>query len=127
LALGPNQNLLLGGGPAKIRLGGKAISAIMDANDGTILETLQSIGASDQVWFNPGDNRFYISAQYMTSDGTNKGTPTPVFGVVDAVANRWLVNVPTAPGSHSIASDSTNNHVFVALRGGGVGVFAETE
>jgi hypothetical protein len=58
-----------------------------------------------------------------------------VLGVIDAKTNTWLVNVVTNSNSHSIAVDSSNNHVFVPLQAGTictiqsangcVGVYAE--
>jgi len=39
-------------------------------------------------------------------------------GVIDAKTNLWLVNVATNANSHSIAVDSSNNHVFVPLQAG---------
>jgi hypothetical protein len=42
----------------------------------------------------------------------------PVLGVIDAKTNTWLVNVVTNSNSHSIAVDSSNNHVLVPLQAG---------
>jgi hypothetical protein len=42
----------------------------------------------------------------------------PVLGVIDAVSNLWLQSVVTNSNSHSVAVDSTNNHVLVPLQAG---------
>src|SRR5579872_724066 len=71
----------------------KARTDIMDVSTGEIIQTITEVGGSDQSCYNPGDNRYYIAASGMTSDGTNKGTQNPVLGVIDAKTNEWLVNV----------------------------------
>jgi len=35
--------------------------------------------------------------------------------VIDAKTNKWIANVPTSPGAHSVAADSKTKHVFVPL------------
>jgi hypothetical protein len=130
LALGADQNLLVGCSSGAIRSGFPASTIIIDALNGKILTTVTQVGGSDEVWFNPGDDRFYLAASGMTSTGTSSGTPTPVLGVIDAGTNTWLFNVPTSVGAHSVAVDPSNNHAFVPLRAGpsplpgaGIGVY----
>jgi hypothetical protein len=69
-------------------------------------------GGVDEVWYNPGDNKYYLAARDMQ--------PGPMLGVIDAKTNQWLVNVPTNSNSHSVAVDPSNNHVFVPLQPGGI-------
>ncbi len=130
LALGADSDLLLGCSGSAIRAGFPASSIIMDARNGKIVATITQVGGSDEVWFNPGDDRFYLAASGMTSTGTSSGTPTPVLGVIDASTNTWLFNVATSAGAHSVAVDASNNHAFVPLRaatsppsGLGIGVY----
>lgn len=130
LALGLTNNLLLGCSGTPITSGAGANTVIMNALTGGIIKTITQVGGSDEVWFNPGDNRFYLAASSMTSNGLSSGTPTPVLGVIDASTNTWLFNIPTSVGAHSVAADSANNHVFVPLRtgasplpGAGIGVY----
>jgi hypothetical protein len=40
-------------------------------------------------------------------------------GVIDAASNQWLMNAPTNANSHSIAVDTSNNHIFVPMQAGG--------
>jgi len=100
---------------------------IIDGTSGQFLATITNVGGVDETWYNPGDNRYYLAARDMPNG--------PVMGVIDAKTRTWLVNVTTNSNSHSIAVDSTNNHVFVPLQAGGicttqssngcVGVYAE--
>lgn len=88
----------------------------MDARDGSTVATITQVGGSDEVWYNPGDDRFYLAASGMTSTGTSTGTPTPVLEVIDAKDSTWLFIVATSVGAHSIAVDPSSNHAFVPLR-----------
>jgi hypothetical protein len=77
---------------------------------------------SDEVWFNPGDRRYYTASRDNAAG--------PVLGVIDADRRvvRQLVptfNTPlTAPkpqgGAKSVAVDPSNNHAFVPLPPGNV-------
>ncbi len=116
LALGFKQRLALGCSGDAILAGAAPQTQIMDARTGAILATITQVGGSDQVWFNPGDKRFYLAARSMPGG--------PVLGVIDAETNTWLTNVPTGPNAHSVAADPINNHIFVPLKGKGIAVYA---
>jgi len=106
---GPGNNFLVGCGDHD----GEAFPPneyVIDGTSGKILATITNVGGVDETWYNPGDNRYYLAARDMPTG--------PVLGVIDAKTNKWLVNVPTNSNSHSIAVDSTNNHVFVPLQAG---------
>lgn len=83
---------------------------IIDGTMGTVLATIDKVGGVDEVWFNPGDSRYYVAARDMPTG--------PVMGVIDAKTNTWLQNATTGPNSHSIAVDPGNNHAFVPLQAG---------
>jgi hypothetical protein len=84
----------------------------MDGTSGTILANIPYVGGVDEVWYNPGDNRYYVAARDMPNG--------PVVGVIDAAGRQWLQNVPSNTNSHSIAVDSSNNRVFVPSQSGGL-------
>ena len=127
LALGPHQHLLVGCSQDAIAAGAQAQTIVMNAHDGSIVAATTKVGGSDEVWFNPGDDRYYLAARGMTSNGLATGTPTPVLGVIDAEDNEWITNIPTGPNAHSVAADPINNHVFVPLKGQGVAVFTHAD
>jgi DNA-binding beta-propeller fold protein YncE len=113
----------------RIKSGVKAKTDIVDASNGKVLETLNQVGGCDQTWYNPGDNRHYLGARAMTSDGTDKGTPAPCVGVIDGRTEKWLTNIP-APDAKVVCVNPRNNHIFVPIGGPtitpqGVFVFAE--
>lgn len=85
---------------------------IIDKTSGTVRATITQVGGVDEIWYNPGDNRYYVAARDMPNG--------PKMGVIDAASRQWLVNVTTNSNSHSIAADPSSNKVFVPLQAGGI-------
>ena len=82
----------------------------MSAIDGHIISIITQVGGGDEVWYNPGDNRYYVTSADRTA---NLGQS---LGVIDAATSTWLQNVP-APNIRNIAVYAGNNHIFsVATR-----------
>ena len=106
---GPGNNFLVGCGDHD----GEAFPPneyVIDGTSGAIKATITNVGGVDEVWYNPGDNKYYLAARDMPNGA--------VMGVIDAKTNQWLENVTTNSNSHSISVDSGNNHVFVPLQAG---------
>jgi hypothetical protein len=149
LALGPRDELLLGcsgDGPA----GSQLSTIIMSAKNGAIVQTFTTLGGSDEVWYNQGDNRYYLAMSSWTSTGLIGGTSKPSLGIIDAGKTlgsaSFIQNIPTTRTSHTLAAvydcvtksckRGKNNRVFVpltvqtgtatvALDSGGIGVYGE--
>jgi hypothetical protein len=85
---------------------------VIDGTSGAILAQITNVGGVDEIWYNPGDNKYYVAARDMPNG--------PVMGVIDAASNTWLVNVPTNTNSHSVAVDPNTNHAFVPMQSGGI-------
>ena len=126
IAQGPGNNFLVGCADHD----GTAFPPneyVIDGTSGAQIAEITNVGGVDEIWYNPGDNKYYLAARDMPTG--------PVMGVIDAKTNTWLVNVTTNSNSHSIAVDPSNNHAFVPLQPGGicgtsntqgcVGVYAE--
>ncbi len=103
LALGPAQKLLVGCSLTNN-------SQIISARDGSLLAEIPQVSGSDEVWYNPGDGRFYLAARYNPTAAGG-----PVLGVIDAFTNQFVTNVPTDVSAHSVAADRRTNNVFVPL------------
>jgi hypothetical protein len=71
---------------------------------------IYNTGGVDEVWYNPGDNKYYLAARDLPTGAA--------MGVIDAATNQWLTNFPTGSNSHSIAVDPTTNHAFVPMQAG---------
>jgi DNA-binding beta-propeller fold protein YncE len=122
LAFGPGQQLLVGCSQDAVEAGFPPKSIIINVKTGATVRTVPEVGGSDQVWYNPGDKRYYLAARGMTGGA--------VLGVIDARTNRWVANIATAKNAHSVAANPGNNRVFVPLTpnpacpSGCVGVYA---
>ncbi len=104
LALGPIQRVMT------------SCAQIVDTRTGNTVANAQGVGdnpiGGDEIWFNPGDNRYYFGGNNV--------------GVVDAETNLPLGFLAMAVPTHSLAVDSNNNHIFVPATGVGIEVFAQT-
>jgi len=78
---------------------------------GEIIANITNTGAVDEIWYNPGDNRYYLAGRDMSP---------PQMGVIDAATNLWLVNLPVNTNAHSIAVDPKTNHVFMPQQAGAI-------
>ena len=97
LALGPSQHFLVGCG------GGKP-NIIIDGLTGKIIATAEGSHGADEVWYNPGDNRFFAPSG---------GTQT--LSVIDADSGALISNLPAGSGVHSVSAFRENNHIFVPV------------
>jgi hypothetical protein len=132
LTLGPNQDLLVGCSvafdtagapwtrdPAAVKPSAKPISVIMDARNGSIDKVIEGVGGNDEVWYNPGDNRYYLAARNQPGGSATPGADrfSPVLGIINAKTQTLDQLIPTvsqAPGSaHSVAVNPHNNHALV--------------
>ena len=98
IALGPFQHLLVAACGFPI---------VLSALTGHIFNVITEVGGGDEVWHNPGDNRFYVTAADTT-------TLVQSLGVIDAETSTWLQNVQDVRGRNA-AAFAENNHVFNAV------------
>jgi len=73
---------------------------------------INNTGGVDEIWYNPGDNKYYLAARDFL--------PGPVMGVIDAGTNQWLANFSVNTNAHSIAVDPKTNHAFMPQQAGGI-------
>ena len=113
--VGPDHNLLLGCTPQNNP--SNTTTLVINAKNKEQTPIVHITG-SDEVWFNKGDQRYYVGA---SRDCTIPGTPCPaasqqtsVLGVIDAETNRLIEKIPQSSASHSVAADSERNRIFVA-------------
>ena len=122
LALGPNEDLLVGcntiwaedgslwTGRADLNTDTAAPQlVILDAKTGTITANITGAGVGDEVWFNKGDNHYYAAASgsnlapnAITPPRTDPMTPPPLtaqgaatLDVIDALTENLDQRVPT--------------------------------
>lgn len=106
---GPAHDFLIGcGGHDGVQF--PPLLIIFDGTTNQIVASIDQSGGTDEVWYNPGDNRYYTAGRDMPSG--------PVMGVVDAGTRTWLVNVTTGSNSHSISANQFTNQIFVPMQAG---------
>ena len=119
LTIGPQREILLGCSNK-----GQG-SVIINELDGRLIHSLPGLNGNDEVWYNPGDNHYFLA-------GSNH-TGGPQLSVVDQKADNGNEDAAatTAAGSHSVAADPVKNQVYVpgnkaatTLCGGATGCIA---
>jgi hypothetical protein len=99
LAIGPGHQMLAGcGNPHR--------AVVIDRTNGSVLADFSNVGGSDEVWFNPGDNRYYLAESAFQN-----------LGIIDATNLTFVAEVQSGLGAHSVAADLHTNHVFVPVAG----------
>jgi len=108
--VGPNENILLGCTPQNNPSDNTTL--VINALTRTQIQ-VANITGSDEVWYNAGDNRYYLGAS--RDCGLAGGCPTggAVLGVVNAATNTLIEKVPQSSNSHSVAADAKRNFIFV--------------
>jgi len=118
MAQGPGENVLVGCDPGFPPPDPTIFSPrtyVINGRTGKVVAKITQVGGEDEVWYNPGDHRYYTgSRDFFTSPTATAATP--VLGVIDADTNRWVENIPTGPNSHSVAANPFNNHIYVPLK-----------
>ena len=116
LAAGPNGRLMAACGS----VGGLSI----DARTGQTEKAVPKVGYTDEVWYDPGSNRYYFAhaAQGATELSTS---PVGAIGVVNAATDEFVGDIPIdGAGVHSVAVNARNGHIFVPVYGKGILVVA---
>jgi hypothetical protein len=85
---------------------------VMSALTGKLINIITQIAGGDELWANPGDERFYVTAADLLSTASPKPN---ALGVVDEESGQWLQNVD-APGVRNVTAFAETNHIFAAVR-----------
>lgn len=105
LTVGPTGRLMTVCGS----VGGMSI----DSATGKIMKTVPQGADADEVWYDPGTNNYYFSRS-----AANGGV-----AVVNAATESFVGSIPL--GSHSVAANASNKHIFVPVAGKGIFVVAQ--
>jgi len=104
-ALGASQHLLVAACGKPMLLDARAL-----IRPGTPITpiVINQVGGGDEVWHNPGDDRFYVT-------GPDTSTP-PVqsLGVIDAKTSTWLQNL-AVPGARQVVALPATNHILTPV------------
>jgi hypothetical protein len=67
-------------------------SVVISAIDGSTIFDAPGLNGVDEVWYNPGDNSYFLAANNNTNPF---GLLTPIIGVVDAGTSDETAGPPT--------------------------------
>jgi hypothetical protein len=114
MALGPDHQMLLGCNGASGD--GQFSTVVIDERDGHVIKVLNNQSGADEVWFNPGDDHYFLARSSAAGPAAGGNQ---LLGVVDA---KGLTQDPSAVTNaagkgnvHSVAADPENNKVFVPI------------
>jgi hypothetical protein len=139
LALLPGERLITSCGTVLDARSGRVLANVTNPSDGTPV-------SGDEIWYNPGDDRVYFGSSNVavvdasTYDLVRMSGSAVYFGLNTATIDTTPYQVltyffpyplPDSPplgvtfGGHTLAANSSNNHIFVPVGGAGVKVFVK--
>lgn len=139
LALLPGERLITSCGTVLDARTGNVLANVTNPSDGTAV-------SGDEIWYNPGDDRVYFGSDNVAVVDASTYDLVRMSGraiyqglgsaTIDATPYHVLTYffpypLPTTPppgatfGGHTLAANSSNNHIFVPVRGAGVKVFVK--
>jgi hypothetical protein len=122
MAIGPAPQILLGcnaKGPPFTGTGANEVgtgpqnAAIINEENGHIMQVLDNQGGADEVWFNPGDGH------YALAEGSH--TTTDFLGIVNSRPINVDQQIAIAPvpasgsGPHSVSADPVANEIYLPI------------
>ncbi|WP_231937355.1 YncE family protein [Caballeronia udeis] len=127
LALGPNQDVMVGCDPGA---GNPLITLILDRTNGSTLAKLP-FGGVDQIAYDKTSNRYFLPARHWTANGVAAASGfTPQMAVIDGTSRTIITQLAVGTGAHSVAVDGPSGQVYVpfqagsgAFPNGGISVF----
>jgi hypothetical protein len=125
MAIGPDHQILLGcnapSGKTETSPNGNGnfSTVIIDDRDGSIIATLNNQNGADEVWFNDGDDHYFLAQE---SAGTGTAASPQLLGVIDADQETPTSDQSQVTGTggaagkaHSVAADPIFNQVYVPI------------
>ena len=88
--------------------------------DRTRSKTIPQVGDADEVWYDPGSNRYYFA---HSTAGAAEATSarSGAIGVVDAATDAFVTDISIeGAGVHSVAVNAHNKHIFAPIAGKGI-------
>ncbi|MFL5086383.1 MAG: YncE family protein [Xanthobacteraceae bacterium] len=106
LAVGPAPQIGLGCNVGVIGGNPAANTAIINENTGAVIAAFAGKGGGDEIWYNPGNNKYFFAARQAPG-----GEKLFIFDA-DTFAAQG-VSTGTLSNAHSVAVDSISNRAYV--------------
>jgi hypothetical protein len=110
MAIGPDHDILVGCNGAGSTTHS---SVIIDDRHGHIRATIADESGPDEVWFNPGNNHYFLARSAPASGDQ-------ALGIIDAESMTADTSIPIGPvgkNAHSVAADTVTNKTFLPVPG----------
>ena len=114
LAVGPNNEAVIGCDAYGSTEGQPFITYIADLKTGTLFPAIK-FGGSDLVSYDPVTNRYFLGSRNWQTGGKYAAAlpKNPSLGIIDAATHQALPPVPAGSGAHTAVVDSANARVYV--------------
>ena len=133
LAVGPNNEAVIGCDAYGSTEGNPFITDIVDLKGGSVIAQVP-FGGSDLVSYDPVSNRYFLGSRNWQKGGKFflAQPKNPSLGIIDAATRKFIDAVPAGSGAHTAVVDSANRVVYVpytptssnpAFVNGGIGVY----
>ena len=110
LTIGPGHQIGLGCNVSPTA----ANTAIIDERDGTVLLSLVNDGGGDEIWYNPGNNKYFFAARQNPA-GESLFVIDAGLGFVQRLSTSSLSN------AHSVAAEPFFNRAYVPISSAATG------
>jgi len=107
LALGASGNLMIGCGNANTQ------TVVINPVTGTLVATLPQVSSSDELWYDPASNRFYVTGANAAGDRVIDVFNDSTYSLQQSIDLTALGF--GASNLHSVAVDPLNEEIFVPI------------
>jgi hypothetical protein len=124
IVFGPKPQLLLGCSQDAILADSVGYILIIDFTTGNTIYTVNGIGGSDAVTYNPTLNLYYVAAYQYHVGGSATGAPDPQVGIIDAATGMLIQTIKSDNiTSQTIAVDPQTNKLIFPIAAKGISIF----
>jgi hypothetical protein len=124
IVFGPKPQLLLGCSQDAILADSVGYTLIIDFTTGNTIYTVNGIGGSDGVTYNPTLNLYYVAAYQDQVGGSATGAPDPMVGIIDAATGTLIQTIKSDnKTAQTVAVDPQTNKLIFPISANGISIF----
>jgi WD40 repeat protein len=124
IVFGPKPQLLLGCSQDAILADSVGYTLIIDFITGNTIYTVNGIGGSDGVAYNPTLNLYYVAAYQYQVGGSATGAPDPQVGIIDAATGMLIQTIKSDNmTAQTVAVDPQTNKLIFPISAKGISIF----
>jgi hypothetical protein len=124
IVFGPKPQLLLGCSQDAILADSVGYTLIIDFTIGNTIYTVNGMGGSDVVTYNPTLNLYYVAVYQYQVGGSASGAPNPQVGIIDAATGMLIQTIKSDNRTaQTIAVDPQTNKLIFPIAAKGISIF----